>query len=140
MTEDLIHISCMCGKTLANNWEEYKRKVAAGTNMAVAAEELGYTKECCKMWMMSPFKVTSRNEYTEIIGPEETLTVVRGEQPPLAVLGAMANPTTIPTTRQYTVVPHTDVDLPPVPTVALPPVGAVHETGKKETFRYYTAW
>ena len=46
----IIPIRCFtCGKLIANNWEEYSRRVIeAGESSDKVLDELGYNRYCCR--------------------------------------------------------------------------------------------
>lgn len=45
----IIPVRCFaCGKPIAQVWEEFKEKVAAGEDKSKAMDELGIDKMCCR--------------------------------------------------------------------------------------------
>jgi DNA-directed RNA polymerase subunit N len=169
MTEELPHIRCIeCGKVLANKWQRYKDMLGSGIHPQKALTDLGFTRYCCRMWMMNPFKVPSRSDKqidprdTGLEKQMETLTIATAPQPPMGALQSMQNPESVssgqvPEISQpgqitaYTVVPETSIDLPPIPEVDLPAIPALTQTTetqetKSEAYktgdivREYKAW
>ena len=103
MTEELPHIRCIgCGKPIAVKWKRFKSLLASGVTPEQALNNVGLTRYCCRMWMLSPFKVPSHVERP--IDPRDTLlldqassaTVTSGPQSTLAPLQAMSTAGTVP--------------------------------------------
>lgn len=45
----IVPVRCFgCGKPIANLWEEYKKRVAAGEKSGEVLDELGLTRMCCR--------------------------------------------------------------------------------------------
>ncbi len=50
----IIPIRCFtCGKTIASEYEEYKRRVAAGENPKDVLDSLKITRYCCRRMLIS---------------------------------------------------------------------------------------
>lgn len=143
MTTELPHMRCLgCGKVLSRKWEEYRDRVMGGEPHKSVSESLGFDRMCCKMWLMSPFKVPERAErdITEV-APRETLTTIAPPHKPMGALQALAKPTTVQG-MAYTVSPDTDdIGLPGLPMIDLPPIipEADDEEDEKETGKWYVA-
>lgn len=62
MTEELPHVRCLsCNNILANKWEKYQDFLSQGMSIEDALNRLGLRRRwCCRMRLMSPFKVVSK--------------------------------------------------------------------------------
>ena len=151
MTEELPHIRCIeCGKILAHKWVPYQEYLSAGMKPEEAMTKLGLERYCCRMWMVSPFKVPMRSDRqidprdTGLEQQATTLTTKTGPQPVIAPLQATTNPQTI---NAYTVVPLDkgtevgDIELPAIPEVDLPAIPTLETNRTEKTVkRVYQAW
>ena len=169
MTEELPHIRCLeCGKPIAHLWNRYQDLLASGVKPELALTQLGLSRYCCRMWMMSPFKVPIHSERQ--VDPRDpdleqqatTLTVMPPRQTVLAPLQTMANPvpvsvnvpafpplpalpgnipTPVPRKEGYEVVPlgGIDVGLPAIPEIPVPQLPGGPEETTNVTRKYY-AW
>lgn len=151
MTEELPHIRCIeCNKPIAHLWNRYQEMLSQGIDPNTALTKLGLTRYCCRMWMQTPFKIPIKSDRqidprdTGLEQQATTLSIKTPQQPTIAPLQAMQNPTTVSQQKSnYTVVPlgGTEVGLPAIPEVDLPdlPQPSTKETLKPVT-RIYQAW
>lgn len=50
----IIPIRCFtCGKVIANKWEEFKKRIAAGESSNDILDSLGFTRYCCRRMLIS---------------------------------------------------------------------------------------
>ncbi len=50
----IIPIRCFsCGKPIAQDWEEYNKRVSAGENPKEVLDSLGYERYCCRRMFVS---------------------------------------------------------------------------------------
>ncbi len=50
----IIPIRCFtCGKVIANKWEEFKQRIAAGESSNDILDSLGFTRYCCRRMLIS---------------------------------------------------------------------------------------
>ncbi len=50
----IIPIRCFsCGKPIAQDWEEYSRRVGEGENPKEVLDSLGHTRYCCRRMFIS---------------------------------------------------------------------------------------
>jgi len=50
----IIPIRCFsCGKPIAQDWEEYNKRVEKGEPPAKVLDDLGYTRYCCRRMFLS---------------------------------------------------------------------------------------
>ncbi len=142
MTEELPHIRCIeCNKVLAHKWNRYQKLLSDGIKPGTALTMLGFTRSCCRIRMMNPFKVPSKSErFAGLEQPMENLTLATGKSAPIeAALNAMEQ------TKKYTVVPAMGgIDLPSIPKVALPeipaPGGNIQPEQPGNIVKTYQAW
>lgn len=133
MTERLPHVRCYCGKVIGNKWSAYEDMLSQGVPIREALNELGLTRYCCRMRMMSPFTVVTNVDRQEIEGEgteklKDKLTVINtGVANPVAPLNAIAPRTTSIPSSSYGLTiepeePIAGIELPPIPVVSIAPV------------------
>ena len=149
MTEELCHIRCIeCGKVIAHKWDKYQEMLSQGIPIEEALNRLGLNRYCCRMRMMNPFKVPSRSDRQDDIDIEtqtERLSIIGSNvatpnydtPSPLPVFGNTSGfGNTFGVTSQIT--------LPAIPEVALPPIPApgadVAPEHVNRIIRSYQAW
>ncbi|HDN82775.1 MAG TPA: DNA-directed RNA polymerase subunit N [Candidatus Altiarchaeales archaeon] len=50
----IIPIRCFtCGKPIAKDWDEYKKRVDAGEDSKDVLDDLGYERYCCRRMFLS---------------------------------------------------------------------------------------
>lgn len=145
MTEELFHVRCIgCGRPFFKVLQ-FQELLEQKYTIGEALDKLGYTRYCCRMWMMSPFKTlmttgdqkdietmvitkkltTAPTEPHDLISPLQALNIDQDKKTP---------------TLAYTIIPETATD---APTIELPPIVIPDTTGNmtykqmKKTNRFY---
>lgn len=151
MTETMGHVRCLgCGKVLGRMHDRYYNKIAQGIHPGQAMTELGLTRQCCRMWMLSPFSVPIKSSTPDVIGVEEDLTIATGPSQISGSLQIMQNSTQYsgiepqqinqPSTQQIIQPEETGgIGLMPIPVVSVPSLDQP-KTKPKSTVRVYSAW
>ena len=138
MTEELSHVRCIsCNKVIGHKWNKYQELLSQGVTIKDALTQLGLTRSCCRMRLMSPFKVITRIADESMTNPQ-----MKSSYPELSIAtsdeaSADNALSMIKAVTSLTIIPeeNSDIQLPGLP--ALPSLP--EQMKKKKTTRVYDA-